>query len=918
VTKTLKPKKYQKKIITPESRLGEVIVDCLIAELHNIRQKYEELDMRDNYISIKPHIPDGETCVDASGLRKQILVGSPSLPHLQLGDSNIIGSIGEVSTTTPIATKISLDSLMLLIKRLRLFNQKSRIITGSIQKQGDNLRIIARMEQGKHTRAWEVTSDTKNKNIPDLVQKLAYFIARDLSKQQVSYTSFKNLINLLELYAKFIHGESEKELQEEFNELWKKSPKEEPDKLKKDFYRLKEESSMKMLDELWRKCESFAECEPAYEGIFGLLYNIGVVLLEKNDYEKAEVVFRRAISLEPYIINRIFDAKVAYEDVNWSKEFWKNAFKEYRSRSHFWVYFAYPLRSRLMKLSLNKETRNEYRRISMWAKGLSPTLMALGQTLERNKLDKSSDKNSILDRFVDLSQAKEAYIRADLRDRKDASALAHLSSLMIENVNTFENHDQLKEGIIEEAQEILYKAISKPENRCLAFNRLGNLYHDQGDYKLAIHYYEKAIIDRCNFVVAYRNLGIAFCETMDFVNSLKRFTEGMNLLSDDAIFQTDFCQNKWHAWLHNGKGWTYLSQYLSQYIYTLHRETSEDSLLSLAEKNFHEAISISRGKMYVSFFNLGNVYALQGKTNDAKNYWKLGIDALKKDKDTILGKLLCYIYRSSYFQFSREMNTENLKEFIRTSHPPIRILNAILQDLLILKECQTSIQPNHIDIDHTIQFIEDYLPTLYVGVSYIWKHQMQKAIDIFQRKLPQLYFESKEPLYTWFRSYLWILLYCGLIRIFSDRKNPDELDIDIPEVFESFKRRLQNEESLEVAIKSFNSRAQEQDLELGELDPKIIGTYKLEDLKELIEKALIRFGEKIKNQDSSRELYREILNDICRKYKILRQGVGNINESDYENYEKNLALIFQPIERVYEALENRIKHDSKMNKSRLS
>lgn len=929
-----------------KSGLGEVVADCLVAELHKIRQKYEELDIRDNYISIKPQIPDGEICVDASGLRKQILVGSPSLPHLKLGDSNIIGNIGEVSTGGLIATKISLDSLITLIKGMQL-KHKNRIITGSIQKHNDKLRIIARMEQGRRTRAWEVPSNN-NENIPDLVKELSYCVARDLSGQHVSTTSFKDLIDLLESYAEFIHGVFEKEFQlyfgdqsKTFDEQNTKLPNQQNNKLNVKYSEFKEEYSKKMLGRLWEKCKRFAEHEPAYEGIFGLFYNIGISLLEKNDYENAEDVFRYVISLEPYIINKLFDIKVAYEDVNWSKEFWINSFREYRSRSDLLSCFAYPLRSRLkslaVKLSLNKEIKSEYRRISMWANGLSYTLIALGQTLERIKPNESLRGNhSDLEHLIDLSQAKEAYIRADQRDRKDASALAHLSSLMIENVYAFENHDRLKESIIEEAQEKLEQAKSKLENRCLAFNRLGNLCHDQGDYLSAIDCYEKAIIDRHDFIVAYRNLGIARCEIMDFDSSLKSFTEGMNFLPDDAVFQTDFCHNKWHAWLHNGKGWTYLSKYIHLFMKSNEDNTNQKDntgkkddgfgLLDLAKYNFHEAISISHGKMYASYFNLGNVYALQNKVEDVADCWKKGLENLKEDKDTTLGKLLSYIYGDTDSHLSKESNTKELKEFIREKHPPIRILNSILQDLLVLKACPDSAQPKYIDIDATIQFMEDYLPTLYVGVSYLWKQQPEKAINIFQRKLPELYLESKGLTYSWFRSYLWILLYCGLIKIFMPKLQDEKWSVT-PEVFKNFESCRQYEESVDEAIKRFNNTVQEfnknytvnqgdiLDELTFEIINQIINDKEFKGLNERIKNALKVFDKIIKKQDSSRELYREILNDMCRKHMILYKGIGRFEKSNVE-YRKNLALIFQPVEDSYKFLENQIKHDSKMSNSR--
>lgn len=852
------------------SKLGEAVVDFLIVELHNIRQKYEELEVRDQSIvsdSRKLQAPLGESCVDASSLRKQILVGSPTLPHLRIGDSNIIGNIGnigEVITSGPIATRISLDSLMLLFKRIWPFNHKNRIIAGSIQKYDSGLRIIARMEQGKFTRAWQVKSEDKNADLSKLVQELALLIAKDLSKQQLSQEAFKDLLNLLDSYRKLINHDSDLGV-----------------------------------EDLCQDCIDFVDRAPTFEGVFGLLYNVGIATLEKHEYEMAEKIFRQAISLEPYIINKVFDTKVAYRDINWGKDFWINSFKEYCDRTSWQHYFAYSFRSLTRRYSPNIETRNEYQRMCRWANGLSYTLLALGQALE--KFD--SNKNSSPDRFVRLSQAKEAYARADKRDREDVSPLTHLSSLVIENVHVFENHNKLREGIIEEAKKELDRALQKPRYKCLAYNRLGNLFHDQGDYKRAIKFYKRAITDRPDFIVAYRNLGIAQGEIMEFDEAIKSFTEGMAFLPDDAIFQTHFCQNKWHAWLHNGIGWTYLIKYL--YTSLSDKSNSSVNMLTLAKYNFHEAITISSDQMFASFFNLGNTYALDGQIDEAEVCWKRGLDILgKQDKDSVLGRLLDLIYTSSDSQNEYNILLGKLKKFTLAQGPPIRMTNAVLQDLLVVKKCQE--EKGYFHLDEMIYFLEDYLPTLYIAVSYIWKQEPRKTVAIFQRKLPELYLEYNGLPYSFFSSYLWLLIYSGLIKIFGQGIDYDPIDY---QVFTSYR---QPKLTLKSAISVFNEEAKE--MKIQELQIDELNSYSLEQLGKFIQEVIIRFNEIIKKEDSPRELFRQILNDMHRKHEILHQGVGKFHGNIYEN---KLSIIFQPIEDYYQNLEGKILHDEKIKKSKI-
>jgi tetratricopeptide (TPR) repeat protein len=294
--------------------------------------------------------------------------------------------------------------------------------------------------------------------------------------------------------------------------------------------------------------------------------------------------------------------------------------------------------------------------------------------------------------FACLKEAEEAYKRAEQVNYLDASALTYRSSLIIENINILRSNGHLKESLINLAEGYLKQAIQKKENLHLAYNRLGNLYRGKGNFLAARASYKKAIEYRSGFIVAYRNLGIIECECGNFRESLEYFEQGMKKLSDDALSEESYCFNQWHAWLHNGMGWSYLCRYTWNKSLNQNKNlevTTQDRGidLDLAVHQFHEAIGISKDQMYLSLSNLGLAYGLKYPKDPTKAI-ELFQNGLEQSSN-INGEKWKELFGTFYGFIKSEEFKVDIKRLKRglDSKIPMRMCNALLQDARMLQLC---------------------------------------------------------------------------------------------------------------------------------------------------------------------------------------------------------------------------------------
>lgn len=220
---------------------GRAISDSLVAELHRIRQIHER---------------------KYEGIQSETLSPIVLVPNAESLD----GDLREVGTVGVGETKISVGSLLMSLKRLFPFGDPGSVITGSVQKYGLMVRLVARMEHHEIT-AWEVTRKLDHdEQLPDLVRDLAYQVARDLSPNISARTAagFKHFSEALEGYHSFKQTGLDLELE------------------RARFHSL-----------------AASKAEQGYKTLFRLIYNLGVAYFDKSDYAKSEELFRTANELTP-------------------------------------------------------------------------------------------------------------------------------------------------------------------------------------------------------------------------------------------------------------------------------------------------------------------------------------------------------------------------------------------------------------------------------------------------------------------------------------------------------------------------------------------------------------------------------------------------------------------------------------------
>ncbi|GEM_PF-3653490 len=798
--------KKDKKELEKIDKVGDSIAELLIAKLHEIRHIHELANQNDEKVELDVQVPSTDASIDVKSFYTDILIGGISFPRIKSSADGLIGNIGEITTVGPLAAKLSLAQLMLFLQRIWpdfLSSSKRRVITGSLHEHSGHLRLIAHVEQGKRSWAWELTKNTvqacfeERDEIPLLVEKLAYTISNTLSSQPLSLVcNFKRFTDALSAYNTF-----------------------------------KQVPTSENLENAIILCLEFLNAEPNDTFSFGLLYNLGIAALLSKKLDKAEKLFRYAISLEPSIVQQLFEKKVLLGHLKWDKKIKSRLFDQYlrgitryqesKSSSKLFPHLGrviYHIRSRFryiqLALSPHSESCSEYMRIETWASGISYVLNGLGEALQENTVN-SSDSNNLAKNQAKIYDAMEAFGRASKYAIDDALSPSNLGALMIEKINYVSTKDYLKEIKLREAEKLLLESIEKcNKNRHLAYNRLGNLYRDQGNYVDAIKNFENALDEKSDFVVAYRNLGLIYCEQLDFPNSLKAFSYGLEMLSDSQIFQGDMTFQQWHAWLHNGQGYTYLVRAFHGIPSTVTQRSivgdAIDDDLTCAEKEFQEAIKIFEEcntrntslyfPLHIPQFNIGLVYALRGNPEQAFEAWKKPHcyeDHMNACIGNISLEMISIVYNFVNFttedfeepNLSRKIDeaSTSLEKLFNSdkSHWLIRYFS--LEDARLLKKAflhqcfQEKSQSLTSYINALIATLEKHLPSFYLGLAYIWKEEYQCAIDRWRSKIKKIDGEISSKgdegilhdQYFVLSARLWKYIYQGLVIIVCDSINAD-------------------------------------------------------------------------------------------------------------------------------------------------
>lgn len=204
------------------------------------------------------------------------IISSVSLGTFSAGNSiSQIGNVGMGGTT------LSLGQIILSLKELT--HHQGRTITGSLQKYGSNLSLVAILSDPDSDRekikAWEVKQNLPKDNssieefIPGMVEDLAFQIDHDINKEENQRQD--------KLYPQTWQAYKYASLGLEAYRAYNATGKDED---------LDVASSMAL---------SAKNSEPDYPGPCELLFNLGFDYLKKDQYAKANDLFRNITDLRP-------------------------------------------------------------------------------------------------------------------------------------------------------------------------------------------------------------------------------------------------------------------------------------------------------------------------------------------------------------------------------------------------------------------------------------------------------------------------------------------------------------------------------------------------------------------------------------------------------------------------------------------
>ena len=85
----------------------------------------------------------------------------------------------------------------------------------------------------------------------------------------------------------------------------------------------------------------------------------------------------------------------------------------------------------------------------------------------------------------------------------------------------------------------LEKAIEANPKNCTAFNRLGIMYHEMGDYEAAVVNYQKSIEYAPKEAITYYNLGLVYNKLEQFENAIDAYLHAIQIDPDDSNYYTE-------------------------------------------------------------------------------------------------------------------------------------------------------------------------------------------------------------------------------------------------------------------------------------------------------------------------------------------------------------------------------------------
>jgi len=247
--------------------IGKALAECLVIEYEGIRETHSEQELA--VMKEKLRVGLRLTKVDSLELEK-------------LEEPLREESLGKLPEIDVGGIRVHTGELLLVIKRL--FGNRGPTISGSIQKYGSTVRIVARkVTNGELEHDWVVTKEKmeSDEDILDLVKDLAFQMAWELNKKEVgakSWEAFKDFTEGLESYQEYQVTKNPAHAQEAIEE-YRAALSKQPTYPIVHYNLGIVYSNLDQLDEALQEYEEAAEEDP---NLIAAFYNAGVIYLMRG------------------------------------------------------------------------------------------------------------------------------------------------------------------------------------------------------------------------------------------------------------------------------------------------------------------------------------------------------------------------------------------------------------------------------------------------------------------------------------------------------------------------------------------------------------------------------------------------------------------------------------------------------------
>jgi tetratricopeptide (TPR) repeat protein len=392
--------------------------------------------------------------------------------------SNSLRDIGTVGVGE---AKISIGAVLLACKRFWPIGDSGTVITGGVQRFGQSVRILARLESNSEVHGYEITRTPKTEDeILDMIHQLAFKIEMGLQSPEHPVSAktsegFQNFTEALASYDRFLST-----------------------------------GEMANLDSAKQSCLNAFICEIGYTKLFLLLTSIGISYSEVKDYQSAAELFEKAALLEP-----------------------NNA----TALNNLGLMLARLQRTEEARAAFNKAKSVSEKSAEITA--AYDTNIGDAHYYANHLVDAEQNYNEALANNPDYSLAHLGLANVLVLKGEYTSARQHLEAAVLLQPNAPEPHLRLGDlfqtmAEYDQAQSEYIKATALDNENAEAFNGLGNIALSMGDLDVAMTQFHLSIDLAAKYSSPHVGLGYVLRGKGDVEGALRELTLAAQLDPLDA------------------------------------------------------------------------------------------------------------------------------------------------------------------------------------------------------------------------------------------------------------------------------------------------------------------------------------------------------------------------------------------------